>query len=72
MGHALLQIWLFVCSYYNNKNGLLSVQVLEDPVEFIDGSHELAAFENLDDEPKLIGYFKNEDSERKCHVLKCA
>lgn len=44
----------------------LSLQVLEDPVEFIEGFHELEAFENIEDEPKLIGYFKNEDSERKC------
>lgn len=41
-------------------------QVLEDPVEFIEGDHELQAFENIDEEPKLIGYFKSEDSERKC------
>ncbi|XP_010006895.1 PREDICTED: sodium/potassium-transporting ATPase subunit alpha-2 [Chaetura pelagica] len=37
--------------------------VLEDPVEFIEGDHELRAFENIEDDPKLIGYFKNEDSE---------
>ncbi|KAG8449970.1 hypothetical protein GDO86_016596 [Hymenochirus boettgeri] len=39
------------------------LDVLEDPIEFIEGSHELAAFENIDDEPKLIGYFKSEESE---------
>lgn len=38
-------------------------QVLEDPVEFIEGDHELQAFENIEDDPKLIGYFKNKDSE---------
>ncbi|KYO29601.1 hypothetical protein Y1Q_0020750 [Alligator mississippiensis] len=39
------------------------LDVLEDPVEFIEGDHELQAFENIDEEPKLIGYFKSEDSE---------
>ncbi|XP_058016836.1 calsequestrin-1 [Ahaetulla prasina] len=39
------------------------LDVLEDPVEFIDGERELEAFERIEDEPKLIGYFKNEDSE---------
>ncbi|KAF7235557.1 Calsequestrin-1 [Varanus komodoensis] len=39
------------------------LDVLEDPVEFIEGERELQAFENIEDEPKLIGYFKNEDSE---------
>ncbi|XP_068778207.1 calsequestrin-1 [Struthio camelus] len=39
------------------------LDVLEDPVEFIEGDHELQAFENIEDDPKLIGYFKNEDSE---------
>uniref|UniRef100_A0ACB8G6L6 Calsequestrin-1 n=1 Tax=Sphaerodactylus townsendi TaxID=933632 RepID=A0ACB8G6L6_9SAUR len=39
------------------------LDVLEDPVEFIEGENELEAFENIEDEPKLIGFFKNEDSE---------
>ncbi|KFV72535.1 Calsequestrin-1, partial [Struthio camelus australis] len=39
------------------------LDVLEDPVEFIEGDHELQAFENIEEDPKLIGYFKNEDSE---------
>ncbi|GAB0201129.1 calsequestrin-1 [Grus japonensis] len=39
------------------------LDVLEDPVEFIEGDHELQAFENIEDDPKLIGYFKSEDSE---------
>lgn len=34
-------------------------------MEFIEGENELEAFENIEDEPKLIGYFKNEDSERR-------
>ncbi|XP_014817241.1 PREDICTED: calsequestrin-1, partial [Calidris pugnax] len=41
----------------------LVLEVLEDPVEFIEGDHELRAFENIEDDPKLIGYFKNEESE---------
>nr|XP_020653987.1 calsequestrin-1 [Pogona vitticeps] len=39
------------------------LDVMEDPVEFIEGDHELQAFENNEDEPKVIGYFKSEDSE---------
>ncbi|XP_065510019.1 calsequestrin-1 [Caloenas nicobarica] len=39
------------------------LDVLEEPVELIEGNHELQAFENIEDDPKLIGYFKNEDSE---------
>ncbi|NXJ86962.1 CASQ1 protein, partial [Trogon melanurus] len=39
------------------------LDVLEDPVEFIEGDHELRAFENIEDDPKLIGYFKDRDSE---------
>lgn len=39
-------------------------QVLEDPVELIEGDRELQAFENIEDEIKLIGYFKSKDSER--------
>ncbi|NXI43193.1 CASQ1 protein, partial [Galbula dea] len=39
------------------------LDVLEDPVEFVEGDHELQAFENIEDDPKLIGYFKNEESE---------
>ncbi|KAB0394722.1 hypothetical protein E2I00_017345 [Balaenoptera physalus] len=39
------------------------LDVLEDPVEFIEGERELQAFENIEDENKLIGYFKSKDSE---------
>uniref|UniRef100_A0A452IZQ4 Calsequestrin n=1 Tax=Gopherus agassizii TaxID=38772 RepID=A0A452IZQ4_9SAUR len=39
------------------------LDVLEDPVELIEGDRELQAFDNIEDEPKLIGYFKNEESE---------
>uniref|UniRef100_A0A8C0SXY8 Calsequestrin n=1 Tax=Canis lupus familiaris TaxID=9615 RepID=A0A8C0SXY8_CANLF len=39
------------------------LDVLEDPVELIEGERELQAFENIEDEIKLIGYFKNKDSE---------
>ncbi|CAM4696588.1 calsequestrin-1 [Caretta caretta] len=39
------------------------LDVLEDPVELIEGDRELQAFDNIEDKPKLIGYFKNEESE---------
>ncbi|XP_003500330.1 calsequestrin-1 [Cricetulus griseus] len=39
------------------------LDVLEDPVELIEGERELQAFENIEDEIKLIGYFKSKDSE---------
>ena len=42
----------------------LLFQVLEDPVELSEGERELQAFENIEDDNKLIGYFKNKDSER--------
>ncbi|KAG9330986.1 hypothetical protein JZ751_021307, partial [Albula glossodonta] len=37
--------------------------VLDDPVEFLDNDLELKAFENIEDDIKLVGYFKNEKSE---------
>lgn len=46
------------------RRPLVLLQVLEDPVELIEGDRELQAFENIEDEIKLIGYFKNKDSER--------
>lgn len=46
----------------------LSWQLLEDPVEIINSKLELQAFDQIDEEIKLIGYFKGEDSERKMHV----
>ncbi|XP_062921186.1 calsequestrin-1-like [Mobula hypostoma] len=39
------------------------LDVLEDPVEMIDDEGELETFEDNEDEIKLVGYFKNEDSE---------
>lgn len=47
----------------------LSWQLLEDPVEIINSKLELQAFDQIDDEIKLIGYFKGEDSERKINVF---
>lgn len=35
-------------------------------MELIEGERELQAFENIEDEIKLIGYFKSKDSERGC------
>lgn len=40
-------------------------QLLEDPVELISNSMELRAFDNLEEDIRLIGYFKNEESERE-------
>lgn len=47
----------------------LSWQLLEDPVEVINSKLELQAFDQIDDEIKLIGYFKGEDSERKINMF---
>lgn len=47
----------------------LSRQLLEDPVEIINSKLELQAFDQIDDEIKLIGYFKGEDSERKMNMF---
>ena len=65
---AFFSLILLPASTSENRNSLPSMslffQVLEDPVEFIEGERELQAFENIEDENKLIGYFKNKDSER--------
>uniref|UniRef100_A0A7N6AMD7 Calsequestrin n=1 Tax=Anabas testudineus TaxID=64144 RepID=A0A7N6AMD7_ANATE len=37
--------------------------VLEDPVEIIDNSRELKGFENVEEDIKLVGYFKSHKSE---------
>lgn len=37
-------------------------QVLEDPVEMINNAMELRAFERMEEDIRLIGYFKGEDS----------
>lgn len=47
----------------------LSWQLLEDPVEIINNKLELQAFDQIDEEIKLIGYFKGEDSERKMNMF---
>ncbi|MBN3312002.1 CASQ2 protein, partial [Atractosteus spatula] len=39
------------------------LDLLEDPVELISNTLELRAFDNIDEDIKLIGYFKDEDSE---------
>uniref|UniRef100_A0A669BFC2 Calsequestrin n=1 Tax=Oreochromis niloticus TaxID=8128 RepID=A0A669BFC2_ORENI len=38
--------------------------VLEDPVEIIDNSKELKGFKNIEEDIKLVGYFKSHKSER--------
>lgn len=40
-------------------------QVLEDPVEIIDNSKELKGFKSIEEDIKLVGYFKSHKSERK-------
>ena len=40
----------------------LSPQVLEDPVELISNAMELRAFERMEEDIRLIGYFKGADS----------
>lgn len=48
------------------RDVLLSyLKVIEDPVEIIDNEGELRGFYNLDEDIKLVGYFKNENSRRK-------
>lgn len=41
------------------------LQLLEDPVEIIDNALELRAFDRMEEDIKLIGFFKSPDSERK-------
>lgn len=41
-------------------------QLLEEPVEVIGNALELRAFDRMEEDIRLIGYFKNEDSEREC------
>lgn len=44
-------------------------KLLEDPVEIIDNSRELKGFENIEEDIKLVGYFKSHKSERKNIVM---
>ncbi|ETE61247.1 Calsequestrin-2, partial [Ophiophagus hannah] len=39
------------------------LDLMEDPVEIINNKLELSAFDHMEEEIKLIGYFKGEDSE---------
>lgn len=43
-------------------------QLLEDPVELISNPMEQRAFERMEEDTRLIGYFKDEDSECECPV----
>lgn len=43
-------------------------QLIEDPVEVIGNKLEVQAFERIEDQIKLIGFFKSEDSECKLSV----
>lgn len=44
-------------------------QLLEDPVELISNPMELRAFERMEEDIRLIGHFKGEDSECECPVI---
>ena len=46
----------------------VSFQLIEDPVEVISNKLEVQAFERIEDQIKLIGFFKSEDSECKLPV----
>lgn len=59
-----LSLWALSVRTEMVSSMFLFFQVLEDPVELIEGERELQAFENIEDEIKLIGYFKSKDSER--------
>lgn len=56
------QVWVFfkLCLLW---------QLLEDPVEIINSKLELQAFDRIEEEIKLIGYFKGEDTERETDLL---
>lgn len=43
----------------------LCLQLLEEPVEVIGNALELRAFDRMEEDIRLVGYFKNEDSERE-------
>lgn len=49
----------------NVKTSWLFLQLLDDPVEIIDNALELQAFDRMEEDIRVIGYFKNPKSERK-------
>lgn len=46
----------------------VAFQLIEDPVEVLNNKLEVQAFERIEDQIKLIGFFKSEDSECKFSV----
>lgn len=42
----------------------LFYQVIEDPVEIISNVRELKGFHNIEEDIKLVGFFKSEKSDR--------
>lgn len=46
----------------------VAFQLIEDPVEIINSKLEVQAFERIEDQIKLIGFFKSEDSECKLSI----
>lgn len=56
----------------NSMLAFFFVQLLDDPVEVIDNALELQAFDRMEEDIRLIGYFKNLESERECaHLCVC-
>uniref|UniRef100_A0A8C7J5K7 Calsequestrin n=1 Tax=Oncorhynchus kisutch TaxID=8019 RepID=A0A8C7J5K7_ONCKI len=47
------------------------LDVLEDPVELISNPMELRAFERMEEDIRLIGYFKGEDSCESVYAIAC-
>ncbi|CAL1582237.1 unnamed protein product [Knipowitschia caucasica] len=64
-------VYVFKEDHVIEFDGLLSantlaeflLDLLEDPVEVIDNALELRAFDRMEEDIRLIGYFKNEESE---------
>lgn len=46
----------------------VAFQLIEDPVEIINSKLEVQAFERIEDQIKLIGFFKSVESECKLSV----
>lgn len=48
------------------------LQLLDDPVEVIGNALELQAFDRMEEDIRVIGYFKSPESERECvHLCLC-
>lgn len=54
---------------YTCKSVYDTCQVIEEPVEIIDNERELKGFHNIDEDIKLVGYFKSETSPRRLKMM---